>query len=307
MMKKSSRLSVFSDTLEDETKKLSFEAMGAYMRLLLLSHKEGGILQENIIASTILRTHTNRWMKFRAELLEKGFIVLIDGGRVAIKHFVNDGETRGVCPQLIDEQVVATKSTNTPPVTRGVFSNTPLVTPGVTPPVTPPVFSPKPAEILDPLFPTIPIPITILDNKQCSNTNSPREETTKSLGSEKAFEGHAKVFEAIVAAEPNLQIVSTALIYSWLANGCSPELDIIPTVQRMVKKAGPGAVKSLKYFDAAIQQSKVDRQSSPLQLTPSAKKNNVPSPYKIDQNIDYARGWTGDPSMVIGGLSDARN
>lgn len=303
--KKSRRMSVFVDTMFFEVRRLSLEASGAYHALLYTAYAEDGVLVEANVANLVLGIQTNKWRKIKAELLEKGFIVLVGDKKIAIRHFINDGEMKGVCPQVIDEQVIYAA-----PQAAIEAAHTAAI--GAAPIAAPPATAGKPAENLTLNFPSISISNSIAKvREEYTDQNSIKSDDEIFVMPDKIgntdLSDFGKVFEAIVEAEPNLQIVSTALIYSWLANGCSPELDIIPTVQRMIKKAGPGAVKSLKYFDAAIQQSKVDRQSSPLQLTPSARKNNVPSPYKVDQNIDYARGWTGDPSMVIGGLSDARN
>lgn len=121
-----------------------------------------------------------------------------------------------------------------------------------------------------------------------SNTNSARGEKSP----EDIATDRGKVFQAIVAAAPNLQTANSILITEWLLDGCNPDLDILPTIERLCQQKRPGEIKGFKYFDAAIRQAKQDRESG---FKPAAKQqsNHMPNPFGDRTNIDYAAGWNG--------------
>lgn len=122
-----------------------------------------------------------------------------------------------------------------------------------------------------------------------NNTNSPREEK-KSL--EEIQEHQAKVFTAIIEAAPNLMTANAMLIAQWLQDGCSPDLDIIPTVKRLCMQKKPGEIKGFKYFDSAIRKAKEDRENG-FKPHPAKTLSLMPSPFEERQNVDYAAGWNG--------------
>jgi hypothetical protein len=136
-----------------------------------------------------------------------------------------------------------------------------------------------------------------VSNTIISNSNTTLREGEKTL--DEIGDERAKVFKTIIDLAPNLMTANSMLITDWLLDGCSAALDIIPTVERLCAFKKAGEIKGFRYFDAAIRQSKAERDSGARSYT----QNKLPDPYANRQNIDYVGSWKG---LVVGG-SNARN
>jgi hypothetical protein len=68
------------------------------------------------------------------------------------------------------------------------------------------------------------------------------------------------VLAIMAVADDPRWVGSYGRVHQWLADGCDPELDIYPTIRRvMAKRNGQGPPANLKYFDQAIADAKATR------------------------------------------------
>lgn len=70
-----------------------------------------------------------------------------------------------------------------------------------------------------------------------------------------------RVYDAGVAVLPQLASASTSAIHSWIADGCDPDLDIIPEIQRIAREKP--TIRGWRFFTGAITDAKATR-TTPL-------------------------------------------
>lgn len=87
-----------------------------------------------------------------------------------------------------------------------------------------------------------------------------------------------------------------APVQGWLGAGCDPDLDIYPTVRRiMAQRGSQGPPGSMGYFTRAVMQAKADREHVPAEVSPNVRQpsHNPAKPHR------GASVWS-DPIVLFG-------
>jgi hypothetical protein len=110
---------------------------------------------------------------------------------------------------------------------------------------------------------------------------------------------HARLEKAVRAAagaaldrrrERELSVLSEPL--SWLAAGCSEELDILPVLRAIGQRAPPGSVKSWNYFTAAVMGAR-DRRRTVIEAPGSTQRRTANEGREIIRRGGDRRGAAG--------------
>ena len=90
-----------------------------------------------------------------------------------------------------------------------------------------------------------------------------------------------RVLDAIGVADDPRWLGSYGRVQRWLAEGFDPELDILPTVERLMGRRGHDPPRSLAYFDQAIADAKARRLKPMPEATTDDRRNiaKPPSPH----------------------------
>lgn len=91
-----------------------------------------------------------------------------------------------------------------------------------------------------------------------------------------------RVLAAIGVADDPRWLGSYSRVQRWMADGCDPDLDILPTIERLMARRGHDPPRSLAYFDQAIADAKARRLKPMPEATPDAR----PEPTRPDSPHD---------------------
>lgn len=126
------------------------------------------------------------------------------------------------------------------------------------------------------------------ENPNINTSNEGKKESDVVVSRECLREVGDKVLKLCRADEDPSCRLNASLVEVWLKRDFDPDLDIYPTIERIMAKRAQGPPTSLSYFDKAIAQAFADRTRTIADEAPNVHRFSPPKPAKHTQESDRA-------------------
>ena len=280
------------------TQGMSLEHEGAYQRFLMRLYARGKPLpDDDSIMAPIMSLSTRVWRRIKAALVEMGKII-VRAGCLTNERFEKERLKRA--DQLRKRSLAAQarwqaereKAASEASVETTNSTTETTVSPKFEPslPETSAKFSQnvgeKPNEIKQPQGKDAyanQYPLTINNTTLLTRTRT-REEL-EALRKRLAEAGGKVVNEAM----PGFMVLSEPL--GWLNSGCDLEMDVVPTIQRVVQTARGARISGWAYFRAAVTEAR-DRRLTALPPPVAALASAPPAMHWRDREAERARNFS---------------